>query len=220
MSLVPKFSALPEAQKALWPDLKQVPQRFVLYGGTALALRFEHRQSVDFDFFADAPVDPDALLREIPLLSGAQVLDKAANTLTVTVGRSGPVKLSFFGVRLRRVSDPELTQDRILRVASPLDVAACKMAAVQTRAEAKDYLDIYALLNSGIGLDEMLGAAQAVYGEQFAPHISLKALGWFGDGDLRDLPETIKQTLRQAANPAIRIKALRPLPGGVSPGAA
>ena len=46
----PKLAALPTAQQALWPSLSQVPTGFVLYGGTALALRLGHRQSVDFDY--------------------------------------------------------------------------------------------------------------------------------------------------------------------------
>ena len=37
--------------RALWPDLAEVPHSFVLYGGTALALRLGHRISEDFDFF-------------------------------------------------------------------------------------------------------------------------------------------------------------------------
>jgi hypothetical protein len=36
---------------ALWPQLKNVPEQYVLYGGTAVALRYGHRNSVDFDFF-------------------------------------------------------------------------------------------------------------------------------------------------------------------------
>ena len=36
---------------AMWPILAKVSKRFVLYGGTAIALRLAHRESVDFDFF-------------------------------------------------------------------------------------------------------------------------------------------------------------------------
>ncbi|QQO57451.1 MAG: hypothetical protein N838_32975 [Thiohalocapsa sp. PB-PSB1] len=44
------LSILPASQLALWPTLAQVPKRLVLYGGTAIALRLGHRQSVDFGF--------------------------------------------------------------------------------------------------------------------------------------------------------------------------
>jgi hypothetical protein len=48
----------------------------------------------------------------------------------------------------------------------------------------KDYLDVSRLLEHGIGLAEALGAARAVYGPSFNPLPSLKALCYFGDGDL------------------------------------
>ncbi len=216
MSFAPKLTALPEAQRVLWPELKPLSSRFVLYGGTALALRLGHRQSEDFDFFADAPVNPDELLNSLPLLKGAVVRQKAANTLTVTVHRPQPVKISFFGLSLRRAKNPEATSDGVARVASLLDIAACKMAVIQTRSESKDYLDVAALLKNGVSLADALGAAQAVYGEQFNPLITLKALNYFGDGDLTLLPEAVKQTLRAAA--AIKeVPHFEPLPGGIVP---
>jgi hypothetical protein len=219
MSFAPKLSALPAAQRALWPELKQVPGHFVLYGGTALALRLGHRQSEDFDFFANAPILPDELLRTMPMLSGGIIRQKAANTLTISVRDPAPVKLSFFGLSLRRVGEPESTEDGVAKVATLRDVAGCKMAVIQSRSEAKDYVDIYALLSQGLTVAEMLGAAQAIYGEQFAPMISLKALAWFNDGDLPGLPSKIKETLRNAAATVRQITDFKPLPGGVSPAA-
>lgn len=46
----PRLDILPPAQRALWDELGGLPHGFVLYGGTALALRLGHRQSIDFDF--------------------------------------------------------------------------------------------------------------------------------------------------------------------------
>ncbi len=217
MSFVPKLSVLPTAQRAVWSDLKQLPQPFVLYGGTALALRLGHRQSEDFDFFADAPVQPDELLRTVPLLKGATVRQKEPDTLTVVVHRPEPVKISFFGLALHRVGEPDLTEDGIARVATLWDVAGCKMAAIQNRSEAKDYLDAFALLEHGVPIEEMLASAQAIYGAQFFPIISLKALSAFDDGDLPGLPEKVKSTLRNAAGKVREIPEFKPLPGGISP---
>ncbi|MCX6903020.1 MAG: hypothetical protein NTW03_06000, partial [Verrucomicrobia bacterium] len=42
------LNALPTAQRTLWPELEQVPRHFVLYGGTALALRLGHRPEPPF----------------------------------------------------------------------------------------------------------------------------------------------------------------------------
>lgn len=56
-----KIDILPPAQRELWPELSRAPAHFILYGGTALALRLAHRQSLDFDFFSSAPFEPGAL---------------------------------------------------------------------------------------------------------------------------------------------------------------
>ena len=57
MTFTPRLDALPAAQRAVWPALGGVPDSFVLYGGTALALRLGHRTSVDFDFFSAEPIE-------------------------------------------------------------------------------------------------------------------------------------------------------------------
>ena len=57
-----RYDILPDAQRKIWPQLAAFKERFVLYGGTALALRLGHRQSVDFDFFSDANLEHDTLL--------------------------------------------------------------------------------------------------------------------------------------------------------------
>jgi hypothetical protein len=53
----PRLDILPPAQRTLWPHLIQVPGYFVLYSGTAIALRLGYRQSADFDFFSDVELD-------------------------------------------------------------------------------------------------------------------------------------------------------------------
>ncbi len=218
MSFLPRLDVLPLAQRELWPGLKEVPRAFVLYGGTALVLRLGHRFSVDFDFFTSAPVEPAALQASLPILRDATILQVAPNTLTVSVATSAPVKLSFFGgLTLGRVGNPELTDDGVLHVASLLDAAACKMAVLPQRAEARDYLDACALLDHGVTLPQMLAAAQAVYGESFNPMLSLKALSYFDDGDLRRLPERVKQTLRNAAADVRELPVLVRRPGGLVP---
>ena len=218
MSFVPKLNALPTAQRTLWPELKHVPRHFVLYGGTALALRLGHRTSLDFDFFTSAPLEPSPLKASLPFLASATVLQVAPNTLTISVPCPDPVKLSFFGgLKMGRAADPDMTVDGVAQVASLLDIAACKMAVLPERAESKDYLDVYALLQNGVTLPQALGAAQAVYGETFNPMPTLKALSYFRDGDLPTLPEVVRQVLRSAAAEVREIATLPRQPGGLLP---
>ncbi len=60
-------------------------------------------------------------------------------------------------------------------MASLLDLAGMKAAVVQQRAEAKDYIDINAILiDARIDLPTDLASAKAIYGKQFNPQITLK----------------------------------------------
>lgn len=204
-SMTKKFRArldiLPPAQRRLWDELGAVPKSFVLYGGTALALHLGHRQSEDFDFFADSDINPSELHRSLPFLQGAQITQQEPNTLTCLVDRGGPVKTSFFGLpHLVRIRPPLIAEGNGLRVASLLDISGTKVAVVQQRAQARDYIDIDVLMaHAGIDLPTQLSAARAVYGAHFAPTPTLKALTYFGDGDLATLPDQVKRRLVRAA---------------------
>ena len=200
MVFLPRLDILPPPQHRLWPELSAMPPHFVLYGGTAIALHLGHRVSVDFDFFSDCAFDPDQLATSLPFLANSQVIQKAENTLTSLIDREGPVQISFFGVpHLRRLQPPLVVSDHGLRIASLLDLAGMKAAVVQKRAEAKDYFDLDALIVSGqVDLSMALAAGCAIYGPVFNPQISLKALCYFGDGNLPTLPETVKNRLVEA----------------------
>lgn len=186
----PQLSILPVQQRRLWSELGDVPSSFVLCGGTAIALQLGHRASIDFDFIAPEGFDPDELYAAISFLKDSQPIQKAPSTLTCIVDRGGSVHVSFFGtpgVRLTTV--PLVAKDNRLHVASLVDLAAMKVAVVQKRAEAKDYLDLDAILQHGkIDLTTACTAAKAMYGTRFNPLLTLKSLSFFGDGNLSTLP--------------------------------
>jgi hypothetical protein len=217
----PHLDILPPSQRRLWDELgAAISPAFVLYGGTALALRLGHRNSEDFDFFSNESFLPADLERQVPFLQGSQRLQSSQNTLVSLVDRNGPVKVSFFGgLSLNRVGDPETVEGSGLLIASLLDLAATKVKVVQDRAEAKDYLDLSRILEEGLEFGQALGAALAVYGHAFNPLLSLKALCYFGDGDLRRLPEPVKLRLAEAVASVDpdRLPRMEPRPGGLVP---
>jgi hypothetical protein len=204
-SFGPRLDILPAAQKRLWPDFRPLAGLgFVLYGGTAIALRLGHRTSVDFDFFTEKPLNKDKLRQDLAFLRKAPVLQDSPDTLTVLVSgkpsATDSVKVSFFGsIDFGRVGEPEQTEDNVLQVASLEDLLALKLKVILQRVEAKDYRDIEAIVKSGVRLDQGLGAARALYGSAFQPAESLKALVYFEGGDLAALPADIKKTLIDAA---------------------
>ena len=197
MTFTPDLTILPAPQLQLWPELDSTPEHFTLYGGTALALRFGHRASVDFDFFTNQPFDPDALADALAYLKGTERVQVAPNTLKCRVERGGPVLVSFFGgLGLGQAAPRDQVEGKTLYVASLLDLAGTKVAVVQKRAEAKDYLDIDALLRHGIDLPTALAAGRIVYGRSFNPMITLKALSFFDD--VPALPAEVRRRLSAA----------------------
>ena len=194
----PDFKILPDPQKELWPELSAVPDHFILYGGTAIALQIGHRESIDFDFFSSENFDPDDILKSIPALEGSEVTQRGVNTLSVKVHRgSGTIALSFFGLpKISSIVPPLQTQDGILRVASLIDLAGMKASVVQKRAEWKDYVDLVALMDAGITLPMALSAGKAIYKSQFNPQITLKALSYFDD--VQGITPQVKTRLQDA----------------------
>jgi len=196
----PHLHILPLAQQDLWQQLDHTPEHFTLYGGTAIALQLGHRQSIDFDFFSAESFDPLPLLQQIPYLKNAQPIQASANTLTCRVTNTEPVLISFFGnLHFPLLKPAMVAEGKKLKIASLLDLAGMKAALVQERVEIKDYLDMSALLESNcVTLAQALAAAKVLYGTAFNPHITLKALCYFEDGDLPLLPTKIKHQLCDA----------------------
>lgn len=212
---LPRLDVLPAAQRRLWDELSELPEPFVLYGGTAVALHLGHRFSVDFDFFVRESIDPRLLTQKFAFLQDANIVQVERETLTVVADRDGPVKISFFGLPdFPRLAPPLRAQDNGLHIASLLDLAGTKASVVQVRAEAKDYIDIDAILQSGIELPQMLAAGRALYREGFAALSTLKALCYFEDGDVVSLPPEIRSRLTAAVRAVDleRLPLLAPMP--------
>lgn len=199
----PRLDILPPAQRRLWPDLARVPAHFVLYGGTAIALRLGHRTSVDFDWFSEAGLDESGK-RDLPsMFGGGDILQNEVDTLVFSALADGqPVKLSFFGgITTGCVTAPSLTEDGVARVASLDDLLAWKLKAIHDRAEGKDYQDIAVMLMRGQSLARGLAAKETLFGTSVPSMSTLKALTYFDDvGE----PERITPEMKQVITGAIR----------------
>ncbi len=161
-SFPPRLAILPAPQAELWGKLAPVRDLgFVLYGGTAIALRLGHRHSVDFGFFTHRPLERAALKQSMAWFSSAVVLQDEPESLTVLA--PGGVKVSFFGgLKVGRVGEPEASEDGVIVAASLEDLLAFKLKLVVQRVEAKDYLDVAAILRSGVPLGQGLAAAETL----------------------------------------------------------
>lgn len=216
----PQLDILPAAQQEIWEQLRPAPGlSFVLYGGTAVALHFAHRQSVDFDFFRTEPVDKDGIRRAFAFMDDAEVIQDAPETLAVLAHMpSGSVRVSFFGgIGFGRMNDPERTSDDVLLVASLDDLLATKLKATQDRADAKDYRDIAELLRAGVSLARALSAFRSMFNGE--PSEVLRALGYFGDGDLPSLDKADQALLLDVRDQIRDLPPVRLIRGLLADGA-
>ena len=145
-----RLDTLPESQRQIWPELDAVPDHFVLYGGTALALQLGHRISEDFDFFSSEGFDPDRLRRDLPFFQDLDVSNpeiwvhcKQDNLEAFVERGGGIVKVAFFGglSKLKRIEEPLRAKGSRVQVASLVDLAGMKMRVIQMRGSWKDYVD-------------------------------------------------------------------------------
>lgn len=212
LNVAPYWNVLPKAQATLWERFLGLPEHFVLYGGTALALQLGHRNSVDFDFFSAQPIAPRQLYETLDFLAKGRITQEERNTLTVQANtKDGPVYVSFFGgLGLRCVDLPTRVPPGV-SLAGVRDIFGCKCAAIQQRESLKDLQDICALLRHGLSLVEGLGCSRAIYGNSFNPRITLMALSY--PPALEGLPEEDRQLLAQAVGaihnvPAVAVEPL------------
>lgn len=195
-----RLDILPPGQRKLWPFLSPMKEMgYCLYGGTALALRYGHRPSVDFDFFTDRPLDKNRMEISLPWLTAATVLRNDPGTFIVLA--SSPrskrsVKVSFFGsLKFGRVGIPELTRDGVVLTASVRDLMATKLKALFDRVEPRDYIDIAEMLRNKASLPQGLADARVLFGNVFSPAECMRILCWFDEPGLASLPEPVKRTL-------------------------
>ncbi|MBI4640768.1 MAG: nucleotidyl transferase AbiEii/AbiGii toxin family protein, partial [Candidatus Tectomicrobia bacterium] len=155
--------------------------QFYLVGGTALAVHFGHRHSVDLDWFTGEQItDPMRLAQEIrdegiPFLTG-QI---ERGTLHGTV--SG-VRVSFLEYQYRLLNPPVVWPEFGCLIASLEDLACMKLSAVAQRGAKKDFIDIYALGLKHCSLWDMLRLYQQKYSIEDIGHL-LYSLTYFSDAD-------------------------------------
>lgn len=198
-SFEPDLSVLPDRQRTLWGSLGDVPEDFVLYGGTGLALRLGHRESADFEFFSAGLFSPSDLLRDLAGLGRVEILESASDTLTLRTGDG--VRLSFLGsMRLQSVAEPSIAAENGVVVASIFDLAGTKAKALLDRSEWRDYVDIATLLRAGHALPDVIGYAATIFDPLFAfpAALFLRSLVYFEDGTAPDVPADVRRELEAA----------------------
>jgi len=160
-----------------------------LAGGTAAALQLGHRISVDFDFFTTKEFVPKVFSTELSKLGSFD--EEQADKGTV-IGEFEGIKFSLFIYKYPLVLPP--LKHFLLNIADIRDIAAMKIDAVATRGAKRDFIDLYFILKSGYGLNELLKFYDKKYGKLASNLIHIqKSLVFFNDAEPDEMPHMLKE---------------------------
>ena len=162
LSVVPEFSAMR------------------LVGGTSLALQYGHRTSADLDFFGtfDSELSFSSILRRY----GQLTIVKESSKIKVYL--LDGIKVDFVHYDYPWLEAPIQADGLIL--ATPPDIAAMKVNAIEGRGSKKDFIDLYYLLQR-YTLAEILDFYKQKYPEH-SVFRALMSMSYFDDADMQPTP--------------------------------
>ena len=152
-----------------------------LVGGTALALQYGHRSSVDLDLFGKIDIDGYELQS---ILSKYGVLKVENETKIIHQYYIDNIKVDVVNYPFEWIS-PIIEEDGI-RLASPIDIAAMKVNAIEGRGTKKDFIDMYMLLQH-YSLKEIIAFYQQKY-PNYSIFRALRSLTYFEDAEDQFMP--------------------------------
>lgn len=152
---------------------------FYLGGGTNLAIKYNHRVSIDIDLFSSGVVGAKRMLEIETILKKKY----EEHNIEIELENKQSENLSFIRCQINHNGEdikidvmqnikmlhlPEITHDGI-RMIHDLDIASLKLLAAANRGEQKDFYDLY-LLSEKHGLDKIYNALKERQ-KQFVPGV-------------------------------------------------
>lgn len=160
-------------------------EAFYLVGGTALALRFGHRRSIDIGLFTSREFDVSEWSGYMSVHHGLVNIETAPHTVR---GSVDGVKVDMIAHLYPLLAPLDFLEG--IRMASLQDIAAMKLNAISNRGSKKDFWD-YALLLDHFKHREMLGYFSRKYAACNLWHVE-KSVHYFEDADKEPDPMDLK----------------------------
>lgn len=154
-----------------------------LVGGTALALQYGHRQSVDLDLFGTLQATFEQVETVLPRIGRHTILNQTANIMQLVLKG---VKIDIVNYSCYPWVEEPVCEEGII-LASPMDIAALKVNAIEGRGSKKDFIDLHELLQH-YSLDEILNS----YTQKYPNHSLFRALlsmTYFDDAEAQAMPK-------------------------------
>jgi hypothetical protein len=164
-------------------------QPFSLVGGTALALRYGHRSSVDLDLFYHEKFDHELIVEELGATFGNRFEYKQQNTQFGIFCFIENVKVDIVYFPHQLIAPIE-TIDQI-RMYSNADIGAMKIQTMLGRGKKKDFWDLYELFKH-YSLEQVMDWHKKKYPSQMLAISIPHAITYFVDAEESETPVSFK----------------------------
>lgn len=179
------LNILSKEQQALLPFIDQFKKKFILVGGTAIALQIGHRRSIDFDLFCTKPINKASIKKIIAESSfPAQLLFEDGDSIHYLINQ---VKFTFLYYPFQIKASIAVTKH--LAMPDLLTLAAMKFYAMGRRAKWKDYVDIYMLIKDHFSIHEVSQLASKLFNGGYSEKLFRQQIIYFEDIDYTEVVE-------------------------------
>jgi predicted nucleotidyltransferase component of viral defense system len=169
-----------------------------LVGGTALALIYGHRKSIDLDFFGTDKINSDEMLEFFKSIGSVREFKNSKKIDSLFLDN---VKIDIVNYPYDWIDEPLLAHK--IKLASAKEIAAMKIAAIINRGTKKDFIDLNELLK--------IFSFQQIfefYLKKFTDSslfFALKSVIFFDDADEQEMPymfsditwQTVKENIKK-----------------------
>ena len=132
-------------------------EKYVLVGGSALAIHLCHRKSEDLDFFTyDDSFDKKEIFDFIQNFENKEILYQSNEQIDVLLDG---VKVTFFNAKWEFLKPKK---SKKFNLASIESISAMKVNVIFLRAKYRDYYDLYFLVKEGMSLKEIFEHSQNI----------------------------------------------------------
>lgn len=175
----------PEQTKLL-PLVRAFSDRFILIGGTAVALQLGHRRSIDFDLLTLSDLNTETIRNKLGEDYRIEaVLVDETNEFTVVIGN---VKFTFLKYPFQVKAEVDL---KGIKAPDLVSLGAMKAYTLGRRTKWKDYIDIYFIINKR-SFRELVGRANQIFGREFNEKLFREQLAYFEDVDHTEKIDFVK----------------------------
>lgn len=163
-------------------------QDFCLVGGTALALRYGHRKSVDLDLFTTDAFDREAMIEVLSAEFGQSFVLTPSKAAWAIFAFIDEVKVDIVKFPHPRIGDIIIEEG--VRMYDDADLAAMKVQAILGRGKKKDFWDLYELLQHH-PLQWVMDRHKEKHPNQLLMISIPTALTWFTDAEESEDPVSL-----------------------------